>query len=244
LLEQGATPEEALAILLRSDPEPDKRQVGMVGLKGKSITYTGKSCVPWAWGRQGVNYAIQGNILTGEDVVTAMETTFLHTGGTLADRLFAALRAGDSKGGDSRGRQSAALLVVKKNAGYGGFTDRAVDIRVDDHPDPFKELGRLLDYAQMNYAWNEGWTMFTLHRPQEALPHLDRALALAPENPEVLYDLAVIRLAAGLQQEALDALAKAIALNPKLRVQATADGDLQALKGNPRFDALVKPQER
>jgi uncharacterized Ntn-hydrolase superfamily protein len=244
LLERGASPEEALTILLRNDPEPDRRQVGMVGPDGKSATYTGKNCVPWAGGRHGTNYAIQGNILTGEDVVIAMETAFLRTDGTLADRLFAALAAGDSKGGDSRGRQSAALLVVKKNAGYGGFTDRAVDIRVDDHATPFEELKRLLDYAQMNYAWNEGWTLFTLRQPHKALPHIDRAVALAPGNPEVLYDLAVIRLAAGLQQEALDALAKAIALNPKLRAQASSDSDLHALKGNPRFDALVEQQGR
>jgi uncharacterized Ntn-hydrolase superfamily protein len=244
LLERGASPEETLTMLLRSDPEAGRRQVGIVGPGGKSITYTGKDCVPWAGGRQGPNYALQGNILTGEDVVIAMERAFLNTEGTLADRLYASLRAGDSKGGDSRGRQSAALLVVKKNAGYGGFTDRAIDIRVDDHPDPFKELGRLLDYAQMNYAWNEGWTLFTLHKPHEALPHMDRALALAPENPEVLYDMAVIRLAAGLQQEALDALAKAVSLNPKLKAQASSDADLKGLHGNARFEALIAPQKK
>ncbi len=244
LLETGASPGEALSILLRNDSEPDRRQVGIVAADGQSITYTGKGCVPWAGGRSGANYAVQGNILTGEDVVLAMEAAFLHTAGTLADRLFAALAAGDSKGGDSRGRQSAALFVVKKNAGYGGFTDRAIDIRVDDHPDPFKELGRLLAYAQMNYAWNEGWTLFTQRKAREALPHIDRAVALAPENPEVLYDLAVIRLAAGLQPGALEALAKAIALNPKLKAQASSDSDLGALRGNPRFDALVKPREK
>jgi uncharacterized Ntn-hydrolase superfamily protein len=241
LLEKGASPEEALAILLRNDPEPDRRQIGIVGVDGKSVTYTGRNCVPWAGGRHGKNYAAQGNILTGAEVVAAMETAFLQTTGTLADRLYAALAAGDSKGGDSRGRQSAALLVVKKNAGYGGFTDRAIDIRVDDHPHPFEELKRLLDYAQMNYAWNEGWTLFTQHRPQEALPYINRAVALAPENPEVLYDLAVIRLAAGLQQEALDALAKATTLNPKLKAQASSDNDLRGLKGNPQFDALLRP---
>jgi uncharacterized Ntn-hydrolase superfamily protein len=241
LLEKGASPEEALAILLRNDAEPDRRQIGIVGADGRSVTYTGKNCVPWAGGRRGTDYAAQGNILTGEDVVTAMESTFLQTPGTLADRLYAALAAGDRKGGDSRGRQSAAMLVVKKNAGYGGFTDRAIDIRVDDHPRPFEELKRLLDYAQMNYAWNEAWTLFTQHKVQEALPHMNRAIALAPENPEVLYDLAVIRLAAGMQQEALDALEKATTLNPKLKAQASSDSDLRSLKGNPRFDALLKP---
>ncbi len=240
LIEKGASPAEALSILLRNDPEPERRQVGIVAADGSSTTYTGKQCVSWAGGRHGANYAVQGNILTGEDVVAAMESAFLGTGGTLADRLFAALRAGDGKGGDSRGRQSAALLVVKKGAGYGGFTDRAIDIRVDDSPDPFQELGRLLAYAQMNYAWNEGWTLFTRRNPREALPHMERAVELAPANPEVLYDLAVIRLAAGLREEALDALAKAVALNPKLKAQASSDSDLGGLLGDPRFDALLK----
>lgn len=242
LLEKGASPAEALSILLRSDPEPERRQVGIVAADGSSTTYTGRECVPWAGGRHGANYSVQGNILAGEDVVAAMESAFLQTGGTLADRLFSALKAGDSKGGDSRGRQSAALLVVKKNAGYGGFTDRAIDIRVDDNPDPFQELGRLLACAQMNYAWNEGWTLFTQRKPREALPCIERAVALAPGNPEVLYDLAVIRLAAGLRQEALEALAKAVGLNPKLKAQASSDGDLGALRGDPRFNALLKTE--
>ncbi len=98
-----------------------------------------------------------------------MGKAFLDTKGTLADRLYAALVAGDANGGDARGRQSAAMLVVKEGAGYGGYTDRAIDIRVDDNPDPFKELGRLLTYAQMNYAWNEGWTAFTKKQYAEAL---------------------------------------------------------------------------
>jgi uncharacterized Ntn-hydrolase superfamily protein len=244
LLEKGATPEDVLKILLRNDADPDRRQVGIVATDGKSATYTGKNCVPWAGGRSGSNYSVQGNILTGEDVVIALEHGFLTTTGTLADRLYGALVAGDSKGGDSRGRQSAALIVVRKNAGYGGFTDRAIDIRVDDHPDPFAELGRLLNYAQMNYAWNEGWTLFTERKPNEAIPHIERAARLAPKNPEVLYDLAVIRLAAGNLDGSLDALAKALELNPKLKAQATSDNDLAALKGNPRYQAMVQKDKK
>ena len=113
LLEKGATPEEVMEILLRNDDDPDRRQVGIVSSDGKSITYTGIKCLPWAGGRSGPNYAIQGNILAGESVVTAMEKTFLETKGTLAERLYAALLAGDEQGGDARGKQSAALLIVK-----------------------------------------------------------------------------------------------------------------------------------
>lgn len=239
LLAKGLTPEEVLQVLLRSDDDPERRQIGIVAANGLSATYTGRHCIPWAGGRNGRNYAIQGNILTGEAVVMAMEKAFLTTIGTLADRLYAALKAGDEQGGDSRGKQSAALLVVKANAGYGGYTDRAIDIRVDDHPEPFLELKRLLDYAQMNYAWNEGWTLFTRKQFQQALPKIERALILAPTNPELLYDVAVIRLAAGHADKALDALQEAIRLNPKLKAQAAGDGDLSALRKHPRFIKMV-----
>jgi uncharacterized Ntn-hydrolase superfamily protein len=240
LLERGASPAEALAILLKKDGDPERRQVGIVGADGASVTYTGKGCSPWAGGRSGPNYAVQGNILTGEAVVSAMEEAFLNTKGPLADRMYAALAAGDSKGGDSRGKQSAALIVVKAGAGYGGTTDRAIDIRVDDHPDPFVELGRLLKYAQMNYAWNEAWTAFSEKRFVAALPLMERTASLAPDNGEVLYDLAVIRLAAGKRTEALEALKQAVTLNPKLKRQAAGDDDLKELREEPAFRALVE----
>lgn len=240
LLERGATPEEVVRVLLRRDDDPARRQIGVVSADGASATYTGERCMKWAGGRSGRNYAVQGNILAGEAVVAAMERAFLETQGTLADRLYAALCAGDANGGDARGRQSAALIIVKKNAGYGGFSDRAIDIRVDDHPDPFKELGRLLDYAQMNYSWNEAWTLFTQKKYADALPTMESAAGRAPENPEVLYDLAVIRLAAGRESEALAALGKAISLNPNLAKQAATDSDLGALRENATFKRLLE----
>ncbi len=240
LLQEGATPKEALEILLRNDDDPERRQIGIVSFDGKSITYTGGKCNPWAGGRSGPNYAIQGNILAGESVVTAMEKTFLETEGTLADRLYAALLAGDEKGGDARGKQSAAMLIVKENAGYGGYTDRAIDIRVDDHPEPFQELGRLLNYAQMNYSWNEAWTLYTQKKFSEALPLMERTAKLAPENPEVLYDFAVIQLSAGEMEAALKTLEKAVSLNPKLKQQAVGDNDLKSLQSDPKFQKIVK----
>lgn len=240
LLAEGASPAEALGILLRGDDDPQRRQVGIVSADGASVTYTGERCMPWAGGRSGRNYAAQGNILAGEAVVTAMERAFLETKGTLADRLYAALLAGDAQGGDARGRQSAALIVVKRNAGYGGYTDRAIDIRVDDHPEPFRELGRLLAYAQMNYCWNEAWTLFTRRQFAQALPLMEKAAGIAPENPEALYDLAVIRLAAGDPARALSALEKAVTLNPNLRKQAAGDADMSALRENATFKKLLE----
>jgi uncharacterized Ntn-hydrolase superfamily protein len=227
LLEQGASPEETAEILLRTDSDREKRQFGIVAADGKSFSYTGQGCLAWAGGRYGRDYAVQGNILAGEKVVAGMERAFLETTGTLADRLYAALLAGDKNGGDARGKQSAALLVVKENAGYGGFNDRAIDIRVDDHPEPFKELGRLLQYAQMNYSWNEAWTLFMQKKPEQGLPYMERAAA-------------VIRLAAGKQQMALEALGKALIINPNLKKQAATDEDLKILQGDKSFMELIK----
>lgn len=240
LLERGATARETLEVLLRGDAERDRRQVGIVAADGSAVTYTGKGCNPWAGGRSGPGYAIQGNILAGEPVVLAMEKAFLGAKGALAERLMAALAAGDAAGGDARGKQSAALLVVRPRAGYGGFTDRAVDVRVDDHPEPFRELRRLVALALVNDAWNQGWTAFTERRYPEALAAQERAAALAPSNGEVLYDLAVIRLAAGKRAEALDALRRALAANAKLAAQARGDDDLAALRGDGEFARLVR----
>ena len=148
LLDEGATASVALQRLLEEDDGRDHRQVGIVDSEGHSASHTGPACLPWAGGRTGDGYAIQGNILTGEEVVEAMEAAWHDVsdpGVTLARRLLAALRAGDEAGGDSRGRQSAALFVVSEGAGYDGGDDVAVDLRVDDHENPVAELTRLLD---------------------------------------------------------------------------------------------------
>lgn len=145
LLDDGATAQVALDRIIADDDRPEHRQVGVVGLDGDAATYTGEACFDWAGGRTGDGYAAQGNILTGPEVVDAMAEAFEASEGPLGRRLLAALAAGDRAGGDSRGRQSAGLLVVREGAGYGGGDDIAVDLRIDDHADPVAELGRLLD---------------------------------------------------------------------------------------------------
>ncbi len=241
LLESGLTPREAVDVLIRGDEDPSRRQLGIVSDEGLSATYTGADCLSWAGGRNGPDYAIQGNILAGEAVVADMERAFLETRGALAERLYAALTAGEEAGGDSRGKQSAALLVVREGAGYGGYTDRAIDIRVDDHAEPFRELGRLLRLALINDAWNKAWTLFTQKKFQQALPHMERTAELAPEHAEALYDLAVIRLAAGYREPALEALERSLDSNPKLKTQAAGDEDLAGLRDDPEFERLVRP---
>jgi uncharacterized Ntn-hydrolase superfamily protein len=145
-LDEGATAEVALQRLLEEDDGREDRQVGLVDVDGGAATHTGADCYDWAGGVSGEGVAIQGNILTGPEVVDAMKAAWDASVEQPIDRrLLAALRAGDQAGGDRRGRQSAALLVVRDGAGYGGNDDVAVDLRVDDHPDPVTELGRLLD---------------------------------------------------------------------------------------------------
>lgn len=145
-LDDGATASVALQRLLEEDDGRDHRQVGIVDVEGSAASHTGPACLDWAGGVTGHGYAIQGNILTGPEVVDAMEAAWLAGADQpFSRRLLAALRAGDEAGGDSRGRQSAALLVVREEAGYGGHDDIAVDLRVDDHAAPVTELERLLD---------------------------------------------------------------------------------------------------
>ncbi len=151
LLGEGRSAQETLDALTAADEGRDQRQAGVVDASGRSATFTGAGCHDWAGGRTGDGYAVQGNILTGPDVVEAMERAWLGSEGRLADRLLAALTAGDLAGGDRRGRQSAALLVVRRAGGYGGTSDVEVDLRVDDHPDPVPELGRLLDLHRLYF---------------------------------------------------------------------------------------------
>lgn len=141
----GASAQEALDRLIGEDDGRAQRQAGMVDARGGTATFTGPECLAWAGGRAGEGYAAQGNILVGPEVIDAMAGTFEHSSDPLPERLLTALYAGDRAGGDRRGRQSAALLVVKAGAGYAGFNDRWIDYRVDDHEDPVPRLAELLE---------------------------------------------------------------------------------------------------
>src|SRR5438876_3913967 len=149
LLASGLSAAETIAQLTNEDEGRASRQVGIVAANGEPATYTGDECFPWAGGHTGEHYACQGNILVGEDTVLAMARTFEETAGHLCDRLIAALAAGQEAGGDSRGQQSAALLVVRERGGYEGFNDRFIDLRVDDHMQPIDELQRILQLHKL-----------------------------------------------------------------------------------------------
>jgi len=164
LLAEGATAPEAMRIVMRRDPRPAQRQVGMVDARGNAASWTGDSTFDWAGGRAGGGavggkgqliagrgYAAQANIMVSDATVRNMAETFDRSRGSLADRLIAALVAGQAGGGDKRGMQSAALLVVRAGAGYLGATDRYIDIRVYDAPDPIRELQRLYELHKLYF---------------------------------------------------------------------------------------------
>lgn len=151
LMGSGVPAPEALRRLTEEDGDRHLRQVGLVDATGRSATFTGEGCPSWAGGIAGEGFACQGNILAGEQVVSTMADAFRTARGPLARRLHAALLAGDRAGGDRRGRQSAGILVVRAEGGYGGLSDRYMDLRVDDHPDPVMELGRLIDLHDLYF---------------------------------------------------------------------------------------------
>ena len=162
LLRSGKSAQEALDHLVEADEYRDHRQAGIVDAHGRAAAYTGTECYDWAGHHVGEGYACQGNILAGEAVVGDMAAAFENTDGRLADRLLTALQAAQKAGGDKRGQQSAALLVVQEKAGYGGISDQLVDLRVDDHPRPIDELERLFELHQLYFG-----------QPQEAVELAD-----------------------------------------------------------------------
>jgi uncharacterized Ntn-hydrolase superfamily protein len=149
LLRDGLGAEDVVARLVEADDGRAQRQVGVVDAHGHAATYTGAECMDWAGGRTGAGWTAQGNILVSEDTVAALGAAFETSAGRpLAERLLEGLAAAQAAGGDRRGQQSAALLVVQPDGGYGGFTDVLVDLRVDDHPSPVAELARLVGLHQ------------------------------------------------------------------------------------------------
>jgi uncharacterized Ntn-hydrolase superfamily protein len=159
LLAEGKSAEETLATLLEEDNGRERRQVGIVDGLGRAAAFTGNECNDWAGQIEGTHFCVQGNLLAGEEVVERMAAAFrqarearANDASGLADWLMAALAAGQEAGGDRRGQQSAALLVVRESGGYAGANDRFIDLRVEDHDRPIEELTRLLEIHKKFYA--------------------------------------------------------------------------------------------
>jgi uncharacterized Ntn-hydrolase superfamily protein len=242
LLAEGLEPEAAIERALADDPGRESRQLGVVTADGRAASHTGTECLVWAGHRVGEGYAVQGNILAGEAVVTEMERAFLETSGsTLADRLVSALEAAQAAGGDARGQQSSALVVERTGAARESREgiDRVCELRVEDHPEPIVELRRLLGIHQL---WDALRRASSFHEPgkyADGVAILRAAFERHGDDAVLLYDLACFESLAGDTEQALEHVARSLELDPKLRPGAVADGDLEGLRQDPRFRALV-----
>jgi len=217
LLKEGLTVEEVIRKLTKEDKERDFRQLGIVDSRGNAQAFTGKKCLEWAGSNVGRNYSAQGNILAGEEVVKNMGRRFESTKGDLAEKLVAALEGGEEAGGDARGRQSAALLVVRKNLGRAGYGDRYIDLRVEDHPNPIAELKRFLNLHRVYSLIYRGEEEFTKGELKNSLVTLKKAVLLNPKIDDAHVDIGIVYLKLGKKREAANAFKKALRLNPKMK---------------------------
>jgi uncharacterized Ntn-hydrolase superfamily protein len=193
LLAQGKTVSETIELLTEEVQQKALRQVGVVDARGHAAAFTGEDCHDWAGSLIGEHYAIQGNILAGRQVVEDMASAYEASDDDLAGRLLAALDAGQEAGGDPRGKQSAALLVVREGGGYGGGNDRLVDLRVDDHPEPIRELARIRDLHTLYFGETKPEDIVAVEGDvsKEVVTHLQRFGYLEGRDPgddEALLD--------------------------------------------------------
>jgi uncharacterized Ntn-hydrolase superfamily protein len=239
LLAKGMTPQQALDFMLRADEGRDNRQVSILDVEGRSASWSGKGANDWKGHTCGTNYCAQGNILVGPEVVAALSKSFESSTGPLAERLLAALDAGQAAGGDARGMQSGAIVVVKPLAGSGGFSDRVIDIRVDDHKTPLAELRRLLNMVRSGQLITEANQKATAGDLAAATATATKATELSPENDNTWVALASIHLKAGRKPQALDAIRRAVELNPGNRRQLPKNTNFSSIASDPEFRKIV-----
>jgi uncharacterized Ntn-hydrolase superfamily protein len=235
MLEEGMTVEAVMESLLAHDPDAAQRQVGIVDASGNSFAYTGDECMDWAGHESGPNFSAQGNILVSEATVEAMAKAFTETDGVLGERLMRAIEAGQEAGGDSRGVQSAAILIVREGAGYGGYNDVYCDLRVDDHEDPIGELRRIFDMWKEWALVLEGYRLCDEGEWERAFATGREAIALNPDEGEPYYHLACYLSRAGRRVEALEQLRQAVALDGTLGPRAKLDPDFEQLYEDEEF---------
>jgi uncharacterized Ntn-hydrolase superfamily protein len=211
LLKQGLTAKQVLDRLLADDTfeGKDGRQVAIIDSKGNIAAFTGPNAPHWAGDRQGKNWSAQGNILVGPQVVDAMGKAFEGTSGELAEKLWAALKAGNDAGGDARGKQSASMLVVRKGGGRNINNDRYIYINVDDAPDPFPELRRLLNINLGLLYQEKIGKMLSANHPREARDAAMKVEQYMPQNNQVHITLGLLDYFSGDKPAALDELRKA-----------------------------------
>ena len=215
LMESGKSPKEALEALLSEDPDREVRQVAFVDKAGRVAVHTGKMCIPAAGHRTGEGFSVQGNLLESSQVWEDMAEAFEGTKGPLAGRILAALEAGQKAGGDLRGRQSAALLVTRPRSQDEPWLNKTVDLRVEDHSEPIRELARLYDLRRAYDLANEGDGYLAGGQFEKAYEAYNAALEIVPENDELLFWRGAMLHQAGRESEALADIKRAVEMNPR-----------------------------
>ena len=211
LMRGGATAREALDSLLRADANPDVRQVAMVDARGNVAAHTGTKCIPDAGQRTGTSYSVQANLMANDRVWPAMAKAFEAAPGDLTERMLAALDAAQAAGGDIRGKQSAAIVVVKAQSTGKPWADRVFDLRVEDSPDPLKELRRLVRLRRAYNLEDQGDNFIAEKKPEEALKAYEQAATLAPEIVELQFWAAISMYTNGREPEARKVFANVFA---------------------------------
>ena len=239
LIERGYSPQEALDMMVASDEGRDRRQVAILDMQGRTAAWSGTGASDWKGHRCGRDYCAQGNILVGPEVVDAMAASIESSSGPLAERLMDALDAAQAAGGDARGKQSGAILVVAPRAGSGGFSDRVVDIRVDDHLRPLEELRRVLSLFRSGQMVRTANASLAAGDPEEALAIATAARDRSPENDNAWVALAAVQARMERDANALESLRRAVELNPGRMRTLPRDRNFVNLHDNPEFLRLV-----
>jgi uncharacterized Ntn-hydrolase superfamily protein len=203
LMRQGLTAQQALDSLVHADSSSDVRQVAMVDAKGNVATHTGKRCIPDAGHQAGSQYSCQANLMENATVWPAMSAAFEKAQGDLAERMMQALEAAQKAGGDIRGKQSAAIVIVKAQSAGKPWADRVMDLRVEDNEEPLKELRRLIRLRRAYALEDEGDNLIAAKKPDEALKAYTEAAKLAPDVIELQFWAAVSMYTNGREAEAL-----------------------------------------
>jgi uncharacterized Ntn-hydrolase superfamily protein len=214
LMKEGVAPQEALARLLAADGQSSVRQVAFVDGKGRVAVHTGAKCIPGAGHHVGPGYTTQSNLMLTNEVPDAMAKAYEAAKGPLAERMLAALFAAQGVGGDVRGKQSAAILVVRAKATDKPWTDRIVDLRVEDHAEPLHEMRRLLTLHRAYEMMNRGDEAVALAKMDDALKEYGAAAAMVPDNDEFVFWTAVALVSNRRTEDALPLFAKAFRMNP------------------------------
>ncbi len=239
LLEKGLSPQQAIDSLLKSDDQPAHRQLAIIDARGPAAVYSGDSCNAWKGSKSGLHYSCQGNLLAGQGVVDSMAAAFESMEGELAERLMAALEAGQRQGGDSRGMQSAAIIVARKAGGYAGLNDRYIDLRADDALNPLSELRRLLGKVLAFNSILKAETFRDKKEYDKMIEQARRAAKLDPATGYNWYQLACYQAMAGKLEEAKRNLKQAFKQDDSLILTARSDSDLENLVHDPEFRNMI-----